>query len=132
MTWFPHEPIDAVTCYIRYSRVIELGNTGDKGPSHSSTAQETALTESRERSEVEAAFLKKRWIQWHEVQLQDNPWQMEQRVLTRLRNVFKLVQKIGMMWTFRGQKFRWMKESQSGRCIEVSQQKAIDELEEIL
>ena len=38
---FPHEPIDAVTCCIRYSRVSELGNTGDKGPSHSSTAQET-------------------------------------------------------------------------------------------
>ena len=33
----------AVTCCIRHSRVSELGNTGDKGPSHSSTAQETPL-----------------------------------------------------------------------------------------
>ena len=44
-------------------------------------------------------------MQWQEAQLQDNPWQMEQRVLTRLRNVFKLVQKED--WndvTFTGQK----------------------------
>ena len=41
MAWFPQEPIDAFTCCIRHSRVSELGNTGDKGPSHSSTAQET-------------------------------------------------------------------------------------------
>ena len=41
MAWFPHELIDVVTCFIRRSRVGELGNTGDKGPSHSGTAQET-------------------------------------------------------------------------------------------
>ena len=28
MAWFPHEPIDAVTCCILYSRVSKLGNTG--------------------------------------------------------------------------------------------------------
>ena len=41
MAWFPHEPIDALTCCILSRRVSELGNTGDKGPSHSSTAQKT-------------------------------------------------------------------------------------------
>ena len=43
MAWFPHEPIDAVSCCIRYCRVSELGNTWDREPSHSSMAQETSL-----------------------------------------------------------------------------------------
>ena len=58
MAWFPLEPIDAVTYCILYSRVRKLGNTGYKGPSHSRTAQKTPFTESRERSEMEAAFEK--------------------------------------------------------------------------
>ena len=58
LTWFPHEPIDAVTCCTRHSRVSGLGNIGDKRPSRSSTAQETSLTKSDERSEMDAAFRK--------------------------------------------------------------------------
>ena len=33
--------------------------------------------------------------------------------------------------TFTGQRIRWMKDPQSGPCIEVTQEKAIEELEEI-
>ena len=33
--------------------------------------------------------------------------------------------------TFTGQRIRWMKDSQSGSCIEVSQQIAVEEMEEI-
>ena len=56
---------------------------------------------------------------------------MEQRVPARLR---KYVQVGSEDWndvTFTGQRIRWTKDSQSGRCTEVSQQKATDELEEI-
>ena len=58
MAWFAHEPIDAVTCCILYSRVSELGNTGCKVPSHCRTAQKDAFTETRERSEMDAAIEK--------------------------------------------------------------------------
>ena len=52
--------------------------------------------------------------------------EMEQRVLARLRKDFQ----VGSV-TFTGQRIRWIKDSQSGRCSEVSQQEAVDELEEI-
>ena len=106
MAWFPHEPVDAVTCCIRYSRVGELGSTGDKGPSHSSTAQKTPSL-NRVSDQKWKLHLKKRWIPQLEVQLQENPWQessiylwvifleqvgneMEQSVLTRLRTYFQV------------------------------------------
>ena len=57
---------------------------------------------------------------------------MEQRVLTRLRKDFQVGSKED--WndvTFTGQRIRWVNDSQSGSCIEASQQKANDELEEI-
>ena len=61
MAWFPHEPIDAVTCCIRCSRVSELENTGDKGPSQSSTAQETPSL-NRVSGWKWKLHLKNRWI----------------------------------------------------------------------
>ena len=56
---------------------------------------------------------------------------MEQRVLARLRKEFQGGSEDWNDVTFTGQRIRWMKEPQSGSCIEVSQQKAIDELEDI-
>ena len=57
--------------------------------------------------------------------------EMEHRVLARLSKDFQVGSEDWIDVTVTGQRIRWMKESQSGRCIEVSQQKAIDELEEI-
>ena len=57
--------------------------------------------------------------------------ELEQRVLSRLR---KDVQVGSEDWNdvfFTGQRIRWMKDPQSGPCIEVSQEKDIEELEEI-
>ena len=56
---------------------------------------------------------------------------MEQRVLTRLR---KYVQVGSEDWNdvaFTGQRIRWTQDPQTGPYIEVSQEKAIEELEEI-
>ena len=143
----PHEPIDAVTCCIRYCRVSELGITGDKGPSHSSTAQKTPLIESRETSEMEAAFEKNagpiagspatgksvtRIINLFVDDLyRTGGNEMEQRVLTRIR---KYVQVGSEDWNdvaFTGQRILWTQDPQTGPYIEVSQEKAIEELEEI-
>ena len=57
--------------------------------------------------------------------------QMEQRVPASVRKDFQVGSEGWNDVTFTGQRIRWMKDSQSGSCIEVTQQKAIDELEEI-
>ena len=57
--------------------------------------------------------------------------EMEQRVLARLRKDFQVGSEDCNDMTFTGQRTRWIKDHQSGPCIEVSQQKAVDELEEI-
>ena len=57
--------------------------------------------------------------------------EMEQRVLARLRKDFQVGSEDWSDVSFTGQRSRWIKDSQSGPCTEVSQQKAIDELEEI-
>ena len=146
MAWFPHESIDAVTCCIRYSRVSELGNTGDKGPSHSTTIQKTpSLNHVSNRKW--RLHLKKGGSQLLEVQLQEVPGriislfvddifgaggnEMEQRVLTRLRKDFQVGSEDWNDVTFTGQRIRWIQDSQNGPYIEVSQGKAIDGLEEI-
>ena len=73
VVWLPHELIDVATECIRYSRVGEIGNTGDRAiAQHNGTKD--ALTESREQSEMEAAFAK-HWIPKLQVQVQENPWQ---------------------------------------------------------
>ena len=53
---------------------------------------------------------------------------MEQRVPARLRKEFQGGSEDWNDVTFTGHRIRWMKEPQSGSCIEVSQKKkAIDE-----
>ena len=56
---------------------------------------------------------------------------MQQRVLARLRKDFQVGSEDWIDVNFTGQRIFWMKDSQSGSCTEVSQQKAIDEVEEI-
>ena len=57
--------------------------------------------------------------------------EMEQRVLTRLRKYFQVGSEDGNDVAFTRQRIRWTQDSQNGPYIEVSQDKAIDELEEI-
>ena len=57
--------------------------------------------------------------------------EMERRVLARLRNIFKLVSEDWNDVAFTGQRIRWTQDLQTGPYIEVSQNKAIGELEEI-
>ena len=57
--------------------------------------------------------------------------EMEQRVLTRLKTYFQVGSEDSNDAAFTGQRIRWTQESQNGPCIEVNQNKAIDELEEI-
>ena len=57
--------------------------------------------------------------------------EMEQRVLARLRKDFQVGSEDWNHVLFTGQRTRWMEDPQSGSCIEVSQEKAIEELEEI-
>ena len=56
---------------------------------------------------------------------------MEQRVLARLRKDFHVGSEDWNDVTLTRQRIRWTKNSQSVSCIEVGQQKAVDELEEI-
>ena len=56
---------------------------------------------------------------------------MEPRVLARLRKDFQVGSEDWSDVTFTGQRIRWTKDSQSGSCIQVSQQTATEELEEI-
>ena len=56
---------------------------------------------------------------------------MEQRVLTRHRNYFQVGSDDWNDVTFTGQRIRWTQDPQTGSYMEVSQEKAIEELEEI-
>ena len=57
--------------------------------------------------------------------------EMEPRVLTRLRKDFQVGSEDWNDVTFTGQRIRWTKDPQTGSSIEVSREKAIEELEEI-
>ena len=57
---------------------------------------------------------------------------MEQRVLARLGKDFQVGSEDWTDVTFTGQRIRWTKDPQSRPIIEVTQEKAIEELEEIL
>ena len=147
VAWSPHELIDAVTCCVLCSRVSKLGNTGHKGSSHSRTAQKDAFTESREQSQIEAA-LEKTLDPIAGNPATENPWQessiylwmiffgrngneREHRVLTRQRKCFQFGSEARNDVAITGQRIRWTQDSQNGPHIEVSQNKAIDELEDI-
>ena len=56
---------------------------------------------------------------------------MEQRVLSRLRKDFHVGSEDWTDVTFSGQRIRWTKDPQTGSYIEVRQEKAIEEPEEI-
>ena len=58
--------------------------------------------------------------------------EMEQRVLARLRSDFLVGSEDWNGVTFTGQRIRWIIDSQTASHIAVSQQRAIDELKEIL
>ena len=70
MTWFPHEPIDAVTYCILYRRASKLGEHWIQGAMQNGTKD--ASTNSREQSEMEDAFQKNRWLPLLEAQIQEN------------------------------------------------------------
>ena len=57
--------------------------------------------------------------------------EMEHRVEARLSKDFQVGSEDWIDVTFTRQRIRWTKDSQSGPCTEVGQQKATDELEEI-
>ena len=57
--------------------------------------------------------------------------EMEQRVLTRLGKDFQVGSEDWNDVLFTGQRTRWTKDPQTGPHIEVSQEKAIEELEQI-
>ena len=133
MVWFPHELIDAATYGIRYSRVSKLGNTGDKGPSHSRTIQKTPSL-NHVSNQKWGLHLKKRWIPKLEVQLQENQWQESsiylwmislEQVEPKWKNQFwadlektsKLVQKIGTMLSWQNKEFAGHKIPQKGRTL---------------
>ena len=56
---------------------------------------------------------------------------MEQRVLARHTKDFYVGSEDWNDWTVTGQRIRWTKDRQTGTCIEVSQAKATEEVEEI-
>ena len=107
-----------------------------------------AFTESHERSEMEAAFEKNAGSHsWkssnRKIRAKDHQsilWiisleQVEKKWndagLTRLRKDVQVGSKDWNDVAFTGQRIRWTQDSQNSPCIEVSQNKAIDELEEV-
>ena len=58
--------------------------------------------------------------------------EMERRVVARLKKDFQVGSEDWNDVALTGQRIRWINDSQSGSCIEVGQQNAIDELEEII
>ena len=57
--------------------------------------------------------------------------QVEQRVLARLGKDFQVGSEDWNDVLFKGQRIRWTEHPQSGPSVEVRQDKAVDELEEI-
>ena len=102
----------------------------------------------RVRDQKEMQHLRKCWIPLKEAQLQANPWQessiflwmiflehvelrWNKRVLARFRKDIQVGSEDWNDVLFTGQRIRWMKDHQLGPSIEVSQERAIEELEEI-
>ena len=125
----------------------ELGNTWYNGPSHSRTVQKTLSLNHVNDQKMETAFEKTldpiagstatgKSVVGIINLFVDGLFgtggnEMEQRVLTRLRNDFQVGSADWSDVAFIGQRFRWTQDSQNGPNIEVSQNKATDELEEI-
>ena len=144
VAWFPHELIDAVTCCTQYSHVSEPGNKINTTQWHDTG---NISNKPRVRTEVDATYEKmldtiagspatgKSVTRIMNLFVDDlfgtGGTEMEHRVLARLSKDFQVGSEDWSDVTFTGQRIRWMKDSQSGPCIEVSQQKAIDELKDI-
>ena len=117
MAWFRHELTDVMCC----TQPKHVGEIGAKRALHRGMAQMSSqsnlVSDHREMQNLRTC-----WIPLKEAQLQDNPWQddpfgtggtdMEQRVLARLKKDFQ----VG---------------SEDWIGIQVSQERAIEELEEI-
>ena len=146
--WFPHELIDAVTCCILYSRVSKLGNTGYKGPPHNRTVQKTPslnhVNDQKWKLHLKNAgshSLRSSYRQNRDRKIIINLFvddlfgtggnEMERRVQTTLRKDFQVGSQDWNDVALTGHRIRWTQGSQSGPYIEVSKNKAIDELEEI-
>ena len=122
------------------SRVNELGNTGDKRPPHSSTAQEMSCVSdldwtlhlkkkkldpiTRSPAAKSAAGIIKICV---DDLFRASGNDMEQRFLTKLRKYFQVGSADWNDATFSRQGIRWA----SRPYIEVSQEKAYEELDEI-
>ena len=144
MAWFPRELADAVTCCTQYSRVSEPGT---KRTLLSGTIQATSQQKPRVRTEADAAFEKvldpiegspstgKSVAGIINLFLDDlfgtGGTEMKQRVRARLRKDFQIGSEDWNDVLFTGQRIRWLKDPQSGSFIEVNQEKAAEELEEI-
>ena len=125
----------------------ELGNTGDKGPSHSRTVQKTPSLNHVSDQKWELHLKKKRWIPSKAAEQHENPWkddlfvddffrtggnEMEHRVLTRLRKTFpSLVQKIGMMSPLQDKEFAGHKIPKRSCTLKSIKNKATEELDKI-
>ena len=126
MVWFTPELIDAVVCCIQHSRVSEPGN---KETFHNGMTQATSHT-NRVCGQKQMLHLRQSWTPSWEVQLLENSPKWN-NVFARLRKDVQVGSEVWNDVTFTRQRIRWTKDSQSGSCIEASQQKDIDELEEI-
>ena len=147
MAWFPHKPIDVVTYCILFSRVNKAWEHWIQGViAQQSTIKET-FTDSREQSEMEAAFEQtldplagssaagKSVAGIINLFVDDlfgtGGKEMQQRVLTRHGTYFQVGSQDWNDVAFAGQRIRWTQDPQNGPYVEVSQDNAIDELEQI-
>ena len=144
MACFQRELTDAVTCCTQYSSVSEPGT---RIVPHSETKQATSRPSRVCGSEADAVFEKmldpiagspatRKSVAGIINLIVDDLFgsgetEIEQRVLARLGKVFHVGSEDWNDVTFTGQRFRWTKDPQSGLYIDVSQEEAIEELEEI-
>ena len=143
MAWSPRELTDAVTCCTRYSRVSEPGT---KINLHSFTIQATSQP-NRVCGQMQMLHWKmldpnagspatrKSVAGTTDIFVDDlvgtGGTEMEQHVLARLRKDFHIGSEDWNDVLFTGQRIRWMKDPPSGPSIEVSHERAIEELGEI-
>ena len=138
MAWFPRELIDAVLCCTQYNPVrnyTRWNNTGNI-PIEPRVRTEADPEYEQMLHPIAGSPVAGKSVAGIVILFVDDLFgtggtRMEQRVLESLRKDYQVGSEDWNNVTFTRQRIRWMKDSQSGSCIEVSQQKAIDELEEI-
>ena len=136
-------------CYVLYSTQTRKRNWNKTCSTQEHRTIDISL-ESRTRShrEREMLQLRKCWIPLKEAQLQANPRQESQNFLYMIfleqvepkwNNVskpdlekdFQVGSEDWNYMLFKGQRICWMKDPQSGPSLELSQERAIEELEEV-